>query len=265
MILKNLLKLAMKNFNKFLLLGHKGYLGSYLMNNLDCNILKDYNLYNDGKKYKYIINCIAKPDIKFCEMHPDISKYSNYEVIKEIKKLYSESILINFSSYYVYDDENLCTEESKTSDSLTYSRHKLLGEKLNSDGFNFRLGKIFGKSKKLQNRLTEKIINSDEIYLDDINFNPVSLKCIFNILKNIDCIEDKRGIYNLSNDGIVSHYDYGKYILNYINSKCILYKDNNRIKQFNNHGKFCMSIEKLKKYFNIDHWSVDMNDYLKTL
>ena len=43
----------------YLLLGHNGYLGSYLRDKLDCDILNEKNIYNNGHSYKYIINCIG--------------------------------------------------------------------------------------------------------------------------------------------------------------------------------------------------------------
>lgn len=255
----------MKNFNKFLLIGHEGFLGSYLLNILDCNILNDRIIYNDGIRYNYVINCIGKPDIDFCEKNPEKSKYSNCDVVKDILNHYPNSILINFSSYYVYNDSSLCTEESPTCDDLIYSKHKLEGEKNNPNGINFRIGKIFGKSNKNQNKLTEKILSSKEISLDNINFNPVSLKCIANVLKNIDLLDRLRGTYNLSNDGIVSHFYYAKFIVDYLQLNCKLNLIENNQKLFSNHGNFCMSIEKIKKYHSFNHWSEDMIDYLDNL
>jgi nucleoside-diphosphate-sugar epimerase len=39
---------------KILLLGHKGYLGSYINENLDVDILEKREVYNNGKTYDYV-------------------------------------------------------------------------------------------------------------------------------------------------------------------------------------------------------------------
>ena len=88
-----------------LLLGHNGYLGDYIKNNFDCDVLNTRDVHNNGKKYDYVLNCIGKPDVEFCEKNPEISRYSNCDVILDIKKHYPDSKIINFSSYYCYDDE----------------------------------------------------------------------------------------------------------------------------------------------------------------
>ena len=255
----------MKSFKKFLLLGHEGYLGSYLLHNLECNILNNRKIYNDGNNYDFIINCIGKPDIKFCESNPITSQYSNCNVISDIKKLYPKSKIINFSSYYVYDDYGLCTEFSKTSDSLIYSKHKLESEKLNNDGINFRLGKLFGNTFKNQKKLTEIILHEKKISLDDVIFNPVSVKCVCDIFKNIKFLNDNFGIFNLANEGVISHYDYGKYIIDYLDLDTEIYKAQSNIKPFSNHGKFTMSLDKIKTFINLRFWQDDMSEYLNLL
>ena len=57
---------------KVLLLGHNGYLGTHLLENIDVDILQERNVYNNGKKYDYVINCIGKPNLEYCEKNPDL-------------------------------------------------------------------------------------------------------------------------------------------------------------------------------------------------
>ena len=45
---------------KILLLGHNGYLGSYLHEHISSDVLTDRGVYDNGQKYDYIINCIGK-------------------------------------------------------------------------------------------------------------------------------------------------------------------------------------------------------------
>ena len=252
----------MKNSKDFLLLGHNGYLGDYLLHSIDADILDAKEIYNNGIKYNFVINCIGKPDIDFCEQNFEESLYSNSNIILDIKKFYPESKIINFSSYYVYNEKGFCSETSITTDCTNYAKHKLLSEKNNYDGINFRLGKLFGNKRKIKNKLFDLILNSNELYLDEILFNPVSVKLVSKILKNTSFLNNHSGIYNLSNIGYVSHYDYGKYIANYLDLDISINKRKNFEKPFCNHGNFLMSVKKLSKYFDIEHWTYDMNQFL---
>ena len=254
----------MKSSKDFLILGHGGYLGNYLANNLDGDILEKKTIYNNGFEYKFIINCIGKPDVEFCEQNDQISKYSNADIILDIKKYYPSSKIVNFSSYYVYNDKGFCNEESITTECTLYAKHKLLSEQYNSDGINFRLGKIFGNKNIARNKLFDLIIKSDEIFLDDVLFNPVSTKFVCDILKKIDFLEENIGIYNLANDGVVSHFDYGKYIANYLNLSISINYRHNFEKPFCNHGSFLMSLDKIKKYVKVNHWKHDMDIFLSS-
>ena len=161
---------------KILLLGHKGYLGSYLHRGL-----AGYDVYTDrnSNSYDYVVNCIGKPDLEFCQEHPDVSEESNLNVVKGILADYPSAKVIHFSSYYVYDDEGLCGEGAQTTDKYFYTRHKLESEKLVVDrgGLCFRLGKLFGQlDVEKQNKLTEHIIKSEQVTLDKVSFNPTSLR-----------------------------------------------------------------------------------------
>ena len=95
---------------KVLLLGHRGYLGSYLNQHLDVDVLETRELYDNGAEYDYVINCIGIAVLEYCEEHKRESDYANRDVILDIKKYYHQSKIINFSSYYVYNQIGLCTE-----------------------------------------------------------------------------------------------------------------------------------------------------------
>ena len=141
---------------KILILGHKGYLGKYLYENLQdtfqLDILNSREIYDTGILYDYIINCIGKPNLEYCEKNMEETLYSNGTIVSDIIKFYPNSKLINFSSYYVYDDFGLCNEESKTTTDYHYCEQNLLSEKLNPNGINFRVGKLFGNPNSKQGK-----------------------------------------------------------------------------------------------------------------
>jgi dTDP-4-dehydrorhamnose reductase len=248
---------------KILLLGHRGYLGSYLYENLDVDILDGRNVYNNGKKYDYVINCIGKPDPDYCEQHILESNYSNWLVIDTIKSYYSEAKIINFSSYYVYDDAGLCNEESNTTYKYAYMRQNLNGEKLIENGVSFRLGKLFGHKYHQKGKLIEHIINSNtDIILDSVLFNPTSLIQILKVIKFELGNNTLNGIYNLSNLGYASPYDYGVLICDTLRLKKNIVKIDRINKSFNNYGRFLMDVSKLNNIYPLIDWKIDFIDYL---
>jgi len=251
---------------KILLLGHKGYLGSYIFENLDVDFLETREIYNNGVQYDYIINCIGKPNLEYCENNHVETEYSNFGIVNDIILHYSNSKIINFSSYYVYDDYGECTEESKTTKKYKYCEQKLNSENLIKNGVSFRIGKLFGHKDLLkQNKLTEYIIKNNEITLDNVLFNPTSLNQVFNIIKFELKHNNLFGVYNLSNYGHTTHYDYGCYINE-------LLGDTKKIEQvpeikriFSNYGKFLMSTQKLHKICKLLPWQTDLKNYIQSL
>lgn len=251
---------------KILLLGHKGYLGSYINENLDVDILEKREVYNNRKTYDYVINCIGKPNLEYCEKNIDETNYSNYKVIEDIQTFYPTAKIINFSSYYVYDDNGFCTEDSKTTNEYKYCEQKQKGESLIKNGVSFRVGKLYGHLDiSKQNKLTEHIIKSDEVTLDTIPFNPTSLNQVLQVI-NYE-LENKNlfGIFNLSNKGFTTHYEYGCYINDLLGGNKKINQVSEIKRDFTNYGKFLMSTEKLEKFCVLTPWEQDMKNYVDSL
>jgi dTDP-4-dehydrorhamnose reductase len=252
--------------NKILIVGDRGYLGSYLARNMHSNIAKFDNrkLINDKNEYDYVINCVGKANLEYCEAFPESTYYSNCGIINDIKTYYPDSKIINFSSYYVYDSPNLCDENSSVTDEYNYTRQNLECENSLVNGVSFRLGKLFGGDLKSQNKLTEHIINSDELFLDDVLFNPTSLKQVLDVINHELANKNLNGVYNLANKGIATHYEYGVFINEVLGSK----KQINKIEKllrFKNYGNFAMSCEKLNQSISLTDWKIEMKSYLNTL
>lgn len=250
---------------KILLLGDRGYLGSYLKEHLDCDVLDQRNVYSNGKEYDYVINCIGKPNLEYCELNKEETWYSNSEVVKDIHRFYPNAKIINFSSYYVYDDEGDCTENSKTTDKYAYCAQKLKSEELTTyvGGVSFRVGKLFGNLDiDKQNKLTEFIIKNDKLELDSVIFNPTSLKQVLDVV--IWELENKSlvGVYNLSNLGYISHYNWGFYIKYFLDVNKEIKIVNKQSRSFDNYGRFRMSTTKLFKKVPLRRWQEDLVEYL---
>jgi len=245
-----------------LLLGDRGYLGSFLKEGLNADSAPT------GVDYNYVINCIGKPNLEFCEENPDISYASNYKIVADTIKRYPKSKIIHFSSYYVYDDVGCCTEESKITQEYSYCKHKIMSEEIlnNHNGLVFRIGKIFGPSKgKRQNKLTEHLLFSKEVTLDEVEFNPTSLHQILRAVEYEIEHGNLEGIYNLANAGKASHYEYGKFIQRHFNHKLKINKIKRHDRAFHNYGRFLMSCDKIKKVIPLINWEDDMIQYLKEM
>ena len=250
---------------RILLLGHNGYLGSYLNNSFECDNLDDRNVYDNGKHYDYVINCIGKADLEYCEDNVNETNYSNWKVINDIIDSYPEAKIINFSSYYVYDGDGLNNEEGKTTDKYAYTRQNLEGEKLIKNGVSFRLGKLFGNHHKKQNKLTEHIIDNDHLVLDDVLFNPTSLIQVGKIIEFELKHHILNDVYNLSNHNCCSHYEYGVKINDILGTNKEIKKIDKQKRNFHNYGKFLMDVSKINKLITLDDWESDFIEYIKKI
>lgn len=241
-----------------LIFGERGYLGSYLAEK--CHEFPQCSM-------DYVINCAGLVSVELSEENPDRSYASNVDVVKKLITEHPDSKIIQFSSYYVYDKPNaLCNEMDETTDKYVYMKHKLLGERyaLEAGGVCFRLGKLYGHPDlQKQNRLTECIIKSEgNMSLDDVVFNPTSLETVFEVIKHELLFHDLYGLYNLSDEGTTTHYEYGVYILNALGIKTVP-KMEKTLKLFHNFGNFAMDINKIKRKVFIQHWTKRMDQYLK--
>jgi dTDP-4-dehydrorhamnose reductase len=248
---------------KILLLGANGYLGSYLHGNLSV----PHDTYQKTLHYDYIINCIGRPDVDWCELNNDESYFSNYKIIENLT-ITSKAKIINFSSYYVYDDLGQCTELAKTTNAYNYMKHKLQAERIVTtyNGVSFRVGKLFGHHDiSKQNKLTEYIIKNNALVLDEINFNPTSLKQVHKIVEHELKHNCFKGVYNLANAGIATHVDYGIFISNLLdNSKEISIIERSK-RSFHNYGKFCMSTNKISNLVTLTPWQDDLTEYIRDI
>ena len=253
---------------KILLLGHKGYLGSFLNKTLDgcVDTIEGKPIILNNKEYDYVINCIGIPDLEYCEKHPGESIISNFAVVPFICGRYFKAKIINFSSYYVYDDEGHCKEDANVIYGYNYCLHNLLAEdfliKNHPNSITFRLGKVFGNCHVRANKVTEYILENSKLFLDDVSFNPVSVNQISDVILYELEKHDLFGIFNLANLGTCTHYQYGKEIEKTLGIKKEITLTNKHHK-FHNYGNFLMDISKISEYVKMRHWTEDMEEYLK--
>ena len=226
------------------------------------DILEKRNVYNNGKKYDYVINCIGTPDVEYCENYIEETNYNNWLILEDIIQHYPNAKIINFSSYYVYDEEGLCKEISATTDKYAYMRQKLNAEKIIKNGITFRLGKLFGNKEQEQNKLIDYILKNDDLILDSVLFNPTSLYQILKIIKHELDLNCMSGIYNLSNLGVTSSYELGNYVNELMGTNKHITKIEKINRSFHNYGRFLMDVCLINSIYPLTDWKTDFKDYI---
>ena len=120
----------------------------------------------------------------------------------------------------------------------------------------FRVGKLFGSNTPSPfPKLTEYILKHDNITLDDVSFNPTSVS---QVLKAINCCKHLTGVYNLSNSGTCTHYEYGISINQLLGNTKTINRINKMDRLFENYGRFAMCTKKISKYLKLAPWKDDL-------
>lgn len=224
---------------KVLVTGANGQLGHELKNNplikkniewsftdrqtFDISNLKNINIYLNKSKPDFIVNCAAFTDVDIAEDNFEIADIINHKAVGLIAKWCNDNNcnLLHISTDYVYDGNSLSqyVETDETNPLNNYGKTKLLGDivcqKNNLSSIILRTSWIY--SSFGQNFLT-KMINimqtSDEIMVVNDQFGSPTYagdlaKIIIDLIINYKWVP---GVYNYTNYGKVSWYDFAKEI-----------------------------------------------------
>jgi len=242
----------MKKKSKILVTGANGQLGkelrefSSLHTGLEFVFLSREDLpihqfellrnYFNTVKPAYCINCAAYTAVDKAESEKDLAFLINGEAVGVLAAICKEhnTKFIHISTDYVFNGEAAYpyTESSLTDPINVYGASKLEGEKqameLNPDSIIIRtswlyssLGKNFVKTmmKLMSEKDKIKVVNdqlgspTNAADLAEIIFNIIGL-C------HLQIYDWTPGIYNFSNEGIISWYDFAKAIKEFTSSPC---------------------------------------------
>jgi dTDP-4-dehydrorhamnose reductase len=263
---------------KILVTGANGMLGNSIQavcgnfnHNLICTDIKNLDITDklSIKSYikKYhpdtIINCAAYTNVDSCETNPELAYKINAQAPLNLAELCSEYKirLCHISTDYVYadDTEKQKTESHKINPKSVYGKSKLQGE-LNiinnmEDYYILRTAWMFGYfGNNFLKWIIENIKQQIEI--------PLIYDCFGNPTYSIDLAEiifkiietDKFSIYNVSNTGSASWYEFGDFIIKNlkqnVNIKKVSYKDLNR--KAERPVNSIMDITKIQNTLNIE-------------
>ena len=234
-------------------------------------------------KPDYIINCAAFTAVDKAETAGEIVEKINAigpeNLAKAAKK--TNSILIHISTDYVYGGNlelnRTYKEEDKKTPNTAYGITKLLGEekiKENLDKYYiFRTAWLYGiGGNNFVKTMTNLCSKMEEInVVSDQHGSPTYAKDLSNII--YEAIERKipYGIYNATNEGYTTWYEFAKKIIEKQNIKCKInpvttdrYIEMMKITQAKRPLNSQMSKEKLiGQGINIPSWEDGLDRYLK--
>ena len=193
--------------------------------------------FNNNKKFDIIINCAAYTAVDKAEEESKLASQINHLAVKKIAEIASkqEAKLIHISTDYVFDGESdkSYTETDITNPINVYGKTKLAGEKalqdvMPTDAIIIRTSWVYSEygnnfvktMLRLGKERNELSVVSDQIgsptYATDL------AKVILGIINNKDYQDKDQStqIYNYSNEGKISWYDFSKEIFKLAEVDC---------------------------------------------
>ncbi|MCX7953697.1 MAG: dTDP-4-dehydrorhamnose reductase [Bacteroidales bacterium] len=202
------------------------------LNITDIRALK--NFFNNSEKIHFLINAAAYTMVDKAEKEKKIASKVNVEGVNNLAKICTnyKIHLIHISSDYVFDGNTNIpyNEESPTNPINYYGQTKLESETealRNNDTIIIRTSWLYSEfGNNFVKTILKKAQQTDTInvVIDQIGTPTYALDLAEVIIKIITySIENKtfkRGIYNYSNEGLCSWFDFAYEIINYFNLPC---------------------------------------------
>lgn len=232
-------------------------------------------------KIKYIINCAAYTDVNRAETEKEKAFEINSIAVLRITKLAEKYNLrvIHISTDYVYGGLNKSeiSEDEIINPQNYYGLSKSEGDnniiKSKSDSIVIRTSWLYSRfGKNFVKNIIEKANDKESINVVDDQFgcptNAVDLaEAILKILRFNGRIDSKSKVYNFSNLGYTSWYNFAKYIIEQNKIQCSVNKiKSNAINQRVKRPKFTITDKtKIIAAFNIEipHWKESLKKFLK--
>ncbi len=188
------------------------------------------------KEIKWIINAAAYTNVDGAESNKDTAFKVNADAVKDLAEISKEKDikLIHFSTDYVFDGGKKIPhiEEDIPSPVNLYGESKLLGEeyiiKTSEKYFILRTSWLYGKNgKNFVNTIIRILKEKDKLeVVNDQYGSPTYSKNLAGVVvKIIKNDFEKYGIYQYTNDGTISWYDFAVEIYNLYKEEDILKKN----------------------------------------
>tara|TARA_A100001011_G_scaffold37925_1_gene35934 strand:- start:55 stop:906 length:852 start_codon:yes stop_codon:yes gene_type:complete len=251
------------------------------INSLDITKKKEIELFIKSYDINCVVNCAAYTNVDQAEIEKEKADELNCNAVKNLVEV-SETYklrLIHISTDYVYNgiDKSAITEYEYVNPQNYYGVSKLNGEKhiensisesivIRTSWLYSSFGKNFVKTiiKKSKDKDLLKIVGDQ--YGCPTNANDLA-DAIVRIVKSKDRIDEKSKIYNFSNLGFTSWFEFANVIAREINFNCSLEEiKTDEISQLSKRPKFTITNKtKIISAFNlkIPHWKESLKKFLK--
>ena len=251
------------------------------INSLDITKKKEIELFIKNYDINCVVNCAAYTNVDQAEIEKEKADELNCNAIKNLVEV-SETYklrLIHISTDYVYNgiDKSAITEYEHVNPQNYYGVSKLNGEKhiensisesivIRTSWLYSSFGKNFVKTiiEKSKDKDLLKIVGDQ--YGCPTNANDLA-DAIIRIVKSKDRIDEKSKIYNFSNLGFTSWFEFANVIAREINFNCSLEEiKTNEISQLSKRPKFTITNKtKIISAFNlkIPQWKESLKKFLK--
>tara|TARA_X000000950_G_C13763762_1_gene597993 strand:+ start:234 stop:1085 length:852 start_codon:yes stop_codon:yes gene_type:complete len=251
------------------------------INSLDITKKKEIELFIKSYDINCVVNCAAYTYVDQAEIEKEKADELNCNAVKNLVEV-SETYklrLIHISTDYVYNgiDKSAISEYEHVNPQNYYGVSKLNGEKhiensisesivIRTSWLYSSFGKNFVKTilEKVKSKNSLKIVGDQ--YGCPTNANDLA-DAIIRIVKSKDRIDEKSKIYNFSNLGFTSWFEFASVIVREINFNCSLEEiKTNEIIELSKRPKFTITNKtKIISAFNlkIPHWKESLKKFLK--
>ena len=253
------------------------------INSLDITKKKEIELFIKSYEINCIVNCAAYTHVDQAEIEKVKADEINCNAVKNLVEV-SETYklrLIHISTDYVYNgvDKSAISEYEHVNPQNYYGVSKLNGEKhiensisesivIRTSWLYSSYGKNFVKTiiEKSKGKNLLKIVGDQ--YGCPTNAHDLA-NAIIQIIKSKDRVDKESKIYNFSNLGYTSWFEFAKVILKEININCNLEEiKTNEISQLSKRPKFAITNKtKIISVFNLEipHWKESLKKFLKEI
>ena len=212
----------------------------YNRKDLDISLKNDVELFLSCNQFDVIVNCAAYTNVEEAENNFTIARSANANSIdylcKSLVKYNPKTVFIHISTDYIFDGNFSMpiTENEEPNPICKYGETKLMGEQFlqssNIPSIIIRVSwlySLFGKNflkTMLELGRTKKTIN----VVNDQTGSPTSAHDLANLIikminsDNFFYFAKKKEIFNFSNSGSCSWYEFSREILRLSGSKCLV-------------------------------------------
>ncbi|MCK4842921.1 MAG: dTDP-4-dehydrorhamnose reductase [Methylococcales bacterium] len=204
-------------------------------NQLDLSDIENITTYFQKNNFDLIINCAAYTAVDKAEQEAELADAINHQAVKKLAEIAKEqsTVLIHISTDYVFDGTSYkpYVETNQVNPQSNYGASKLKGERalqiISPEGCIIRTSWVYSE---FANNFVKTMIKLGQqrdqlsVIFDQIG-SPTYAKdlaqAIMKIVANNGLIKHtKLPIYNFSNEGVCSWYDFAKAIFEMNNINC---------------------------------------------